>query len=38
MKEMPKGSMCNYTIRLADAAEVDEELVAWMKQAYDSAG
>jgi len=38
MKEMPKGSMCNYTIRLADAAEVDEELLTWVKQAYDSAG
>jgi hypothetical protein len=38
MKEMPKGSMCNYTIRLADAAEVDEELITWIRQAYDSAG
>jgi hypothetical protein len=38
MKEMPKGSMCNYTIRLADAAEVDEELITWIREAYDSAG
>lgn len=36
--EMPAGGMCNYTVRLSDPAEVDEELIAWVKQAYDSAG
>jgi hypothetical protein len=38
LKEMPKGSMCNYTMRLGNAAEVDEALFAWIQQAYDSAG
>lgn len=36
--EMPAGGMCNYTVRLTDPAEVDEELMAWVKQAYESAG
>lgn len=34
----PAGSMCNYTVRVTDAQEVDAELVGWLKQAYDSAG
>lgn len=35
---VPAGGMCNYKIRLADPAEVDNELVTWIKQAYDSTG
>jgi hypothetical protein len=36
--EMPSGSMCNYKVKVADAAEVDAELIAWIRQAYESAG
>ena len=35
---MPAGGMCNYKVKVTDAAEVDAELVAWVKRAYDSAG
>ena len=35
---MPAGGMCNYKVNVADAAEVDAELVAWVRRAYDSAG
>jgi hypothetical protein len=35
---MPAGSMCNYKVKVADIAEVDDELVAWVRRAYDSAG
>jgi hypothetical protein len=35
---MPSGSMCNYKVKVTDVAEVDAELMAWIKQAYDSAG
>ena len=35
---MPSGSMCNYKVNLADPAEVDAELLAWIKRAYESAG
>lgn len=34
----PKGSMCNYIVNLTDAKEVDTELVAWLKSAFESAG
>ncbi|MDQ2996811.1 MAG: DUF5655 domain-containing protein [Chloroflexota bacterium] len=36
--EMPSGSMCNYKVKLTDVAEVDAELMAWIKRAYESAG
>jgi len=36
--EQPKGSMCNYIVNVTDAKEVDSELVAWVKSAYESAG
>ncbi len=36
--QMPSGSMCNYTVKVTDIAEVDAELVDWIKRAYDSAG
>ena len=35
--EQPKGSMCNYTVSLTDVKEVDSELVAWIKFAYEGA-
>lgn len=36
--EQPKGSMCNYIVNLSDAKEVDAELVAWIKSAFEGAG
>lgn len=36
--EQPKGSMCNYIVNLTDAKEVDAELIAWLKSAYEGAG
>ena len=36
--EQPAGSMCNYIIALTDAKEVDAELIAWIKYAYEGAG
>lgn len=38
LRLMPAGSMCNYTIRVADVSEVNAELIAWIRQAFDSAG
>ena len=35
--EQPKGSMCNYVVHITDAKEVDSELVAWIKSAYEGA-
>jgi Domain of unknown function (DUF5655)/Domain of unknown function (DUF4287) len=36
--EQPKGSMCHYIVNLTDAKEVDSELIAWIKTAYEGAG
>ena len=38
LSEQPKGSMCNYIVSLTDVKEVDAELVAWIKSAYEGAG
>jgi hypothetical protein len=34
---LPAGSMCNYTVKLTDVAEVDDELIAWVRTAYEGA-
>ena len=36
--EMPAKSMCRFKVKLEDAAEVDAELIGWLRQAYDEAG
>jgi hypothetical protein len=36
--EQPKGSMCNYIVQMTDAKEVDAELIAWIKSAFEQAG
>ena len=36
--EQPKGSMCNYIVNVRDAKEVDAELIAWIKSAFEGAG
>jgi len=36
--EQPKGSMCNYVVNVTSTQEVDSELIAWIKSAYEGAG
>lgn len=38
LQELPAGQTCNYKVKLTDAKEVDAELVAWIKTAYQAAG
>ncbi|MBX3036476.1 MAG: DUF4287 domain-containing protein [Anaerolineales bacterium] len=38
LNEQAAGSMCNYTVNLTEAKEVDAELIAWIKSAYEGAG
>lgn len=38
LKVMPPGGMCQYTVRLANAAEIDAELLGWIRAAYAAAG
>ena len=36
--EQPRGSMCNYIVNLTDPRQVDAELIAWLKAAYEGSG
>lgn len=38
LKKLPAGRMCNYTVRISEADEIDGELLAWAREAYQSAG
>ena len=38
LTELPAGQMCQYKVKVTDAAEVDKELINWVRQAFDSAG
>ena len=38
LTEQPTGRMCRYKTRLASPKEVDEEVITWIRQAYDEAG
>lgn len=35
--EMPPNSMCNYKVKVTNADEVDDALIAWLRQAFESA-
>jgi hypothetical protein len=34
---LPPGGMCQYKVRVSEPAEVDAELIAWIRRAYDAA-
>lgn len=38
LQKVPPKGMCDYKVRLGDAAEVDAELVGWIRQAFAAAG
>jgi hypothetical protein len=35
---MPPASMCQFKVKLTDAAQVDADIIGWIKKAYDNAG
>jgi predicted transport protein len=35
---VPPGGICQYKVKLEDVKEVDKELIAWIRQAYEAAG
>jgi len=35
---LPPGGMCQYKVHLTSATEVDKELVAWIRRAFDGSG
>lgn len=38
LQEQPAGGMCQYKVWLQDASEVDNELLTWIKTAYEFSG
>jgi len=38
LQAQPPGGMCQYKVFLTDPAEVDSQLLGWLRQAYDGAG
>ena len=37
LEQLPAGGMCQYRVKLTSPAEVDAELVAWIRAAYDAS-
>ena len=38
LKALAPGGMCQYAVRIADAKEIDAELLGWVRAAFDAAG
>lgn len=38
LEKLAPGGMCQYRVKLTSAAEVDRELIAWIKTAFEQAG
>ncbi len=38
LEQNPPGGMCQYKVKVTSLGDVDDELVGWIKTAYDSAG
>ncbi len=36
--EQPVGSICNYKVRLTEDSQVTEQVVSWVRKAYEAAG
>jgi hypothetical protein len=38
LEKLPDGHMCDLRVRLDGVAQVDDELIGWLRAAYDAAG
>ena len=37
LEALPPGGMCQYRVKLTAAGELDRELIAWIRRAYDES-
>lgn len=37
LEALPPGGMCQYRVKMTSADEVDQELISWIKRAYDES-
>ena len=37
LEALPPGGMCQYRVRLAEAGDVDKELLGWIRRAFDES-
>lgn len=37
LEEQPKGSMCQYIVKVTDLSDVNSELITWIKEAYEQS-
>jgi Domain of unknown function (DUF5655)/Domain of unknown function (DUF4287) len=38
LESLPPGGMCNYKVKVTEVAQVDADLIGWIKSAFESAG
>jgi hypothetical protein len=38
LKKLPPGRMCNYAVRVGELTDIDDELLAWAREAYKASG
>lgn len=38
LSALPPGQMCQYKVKVTEAGQVDDELVGWIRRAFDAAG
>lgn len=38
LEQLPPGKMCQFLVKITEPSQVDDELVSWIKTAYESAG
>jgi hypothetical protein len=38
LEQLPPGQMCQYKVKITDPSEVNEQLISWIRRAFDAAG